>query len=208
MSIETQLQDLLKEAMRNKDPRTADCVRMIKTKHMERRTAAGFKGELDDALWLDVISAYQKQLRKAREEYAGLGARGAESLPQLDFEIELCGRFLPKMAGEDEVRAVVKETIARMAVSDRQAGRQGPGRHHEVLQGKVRPGHGQAPHRGRAGAMILMGTLGGFPNSPAMVRAEQSSAAPHAMISSVSYPMPAMRRAVRIMRVAGDWLSV
>ena len=69
MSIETQLQDLLKEAMRNRDARTADCVRMIKTKHMERRTAAGFKGALDDALWLEVIAAYQKQLRKAREEY-------------------------------------------------------------------------------------------------------------------------------------------
>ena len=124
MSIETQLQDLLKEAMRNKDARTADCVRMIKTKHMERRTAVGFKGELDDALWLDVIAAYQKQLRKAREEYAGLGPRGAENLPQLDFEIELCSRFLPKMAGEDEVRAAVKEAIARMAITDaKQAGK-------------------------------------------------------------------------------------
>jgi uncharacterized protein len=123
-SIETQLQDLLKEAMRNKDARTADCVRMIKTKHMERRTAAGFKGELDDALWLEVIAAYQKQLRKAREEYAGLGERGAESLPELDFEIEVCGRFLPKMAGEDEVRVAAKEAITRLAVSDpKQAGK-------------------------------------------------------------------------------------
>ena len=124
MSLETQLQDLLKEAMRNKDARTADCVRMIKTKHMERRTAAGFKGELDDALWVDVITAYQKQLRKAREEYAGLGERGAESLPQLDYEIEVCGRFLPKLAGEDEVRAAAREAIARLAVSDpKQAGK-------------------------------------------------------------------------------------
>jgi len=124
MSIETQLQELLKEAMRNKDARTADCVRMIKTKHMERRTAAGFKGALDDALWLDVITAYQKQLRKAREEYAGLGPRGAENLPQLDFEIELFSRFLPKMAGEDEVRAAAKEAISRMAVTDpKQAGK-------------------------------------------------------------------------------------
>ena len=123
-SIETQLQDLLKEAMRNKDSRTADCVRMIKTKHMERRTASGFKGELDDALWLDVISAYQKQLRKAREEYAGLGDRGAQNLPQLDYEIEVCARFLPKLAGEDEVRAVAKEAIARLGVSDaKQAGK-------------------------------------------------------------------------------------
>jgi len=124
MSIETQLQDLLKEAMRNRDARTADCVRMIKTKHMERRTAAGFKGPLDDALWLDVIASYQKQMRKAREEYAGLGERGAERLPQIDFEIELCGRFLPKMAGEEEVRAAVKEAIARLAVTDaKQAGK-------------------------------------------------------------------------------------
>ena len=124
MSIETQLQDTLKEAMRNKDSQTADCIRMIKTKHMERRTAAGFKGPLDDALWLDVIASYQKQMRKAREEYAGLGERGAERLPQIDFEIELCSRFLPKMAGEDEVRAAVKEAIARLGVTDaKQAGK-------------------------------------------------------------------------------------
>lgn len=118
MAIETELQDLLKAAMRAKDSRTADCIRMIKTKHMERRTAAGFKGPLDEALWLDVIAAYQKQLRKAREEYAGLGERGAEHLPQIDFEIEFCGRFLPKAASDDEVRAAVKEAIARLPVKD------------------------------------------------------------------------------------------
>ena len=124
MAIETELQDLLKAAMRAKDSRTADCIRMIKTKHMERRTAAGFKGPLDDALWLDVIAAYQKQMRKARDEYAGLGERGAEHLPQIDFEIEFCGRFLPKAASDDEVRAVVKETIARLEVKDpKQAGK-------------------------------------------------------------------------------------
>jgi hypothetical protein len=118
MSIEAQIGDILKEAMRQKDQRTADCVRMIKTKHMERRTAAGFKGPLDDALWLDVIAAYQKQVRKARDEYAALGEKGASFVPQLDFEIEFCARFLPKVAGEDEVRAVVTETLARMAVTD------------------------------------------------------------------------------------------
>lgn len=124
MSIETQIQDLLKESMRSRDTRTADCLRMIKTKHMERRTAAGFKGPLDDALWLDVIASYQKQLRKARDEYATLGERGAEKIPQIDFEIEVCSRFLPKMAGEDEVRAAVKEAVARLAVSDvKQAGK-------------------------------------------------------------------------------------
>ena len=82
MPIEAQLAELLKEAMRAKDAQTADCIRMIKTKHMERRTAAGFKGPLDDSLWLDVITAYQKQLRKAREEYAALARlSGGHRLP-------------------------------------------------------------------------------------------------------------------------------
>jgi uncharacterized protein YqeY len=124
MSVESQLGELLKEAMRAKDAQTADCIRMIKTKHMERRTAAGFKGPLDDALWLDVITAYQKQLRKSREEYTAIGARGADAIAQIDFEIGFCSKFLPKAASDDEVRAIVRETVARLGVSDpKQAGR-------------------------------------------------------------------------------------
>lgn len=124
MSIEAQLNDLLKDSMRTKDSRTADCIRMIKTKHMERRTAAGFKGPLDDALWLDVIATYQKQLRKSRDEYAAIGARGADAIAQIDFEIAFCARFLPKAASDDEVRALVREALVRMGVSDpKQAGR-------------------------------------------------------------------------------------
>lgn len=124
MSIEAQIGELLKDSIRSRDMRTADCVRMIKTKHMERRTAAGFKGPLDDALWLDVIASYQKQLRKTREEYVAVGERGAAALPQIDFEIELCGRFLPKAADEGEVRTAVRETIARTGASDpKQSGR-------------------------------------------------------------------------------------
>jgi uncharacterized protein YqeY len=118
MSIEAQLTDLLKDAMRARDGRTADCIRMIKTKHMERRTAAGFKGPLDDTLWLDVVTAYQKQLRKAREEYVAVGERGADALPQLDFEIAFCARFLPQAASDDEVRAAVRETLVRLGASD------------------------------------------------------------------------------------------
>jgi uncharacterized protein YqeY len=124
MSIDTQLGDLLKEAMRSRDQRTKDVISMIKTKHMERRTAAGFKGPLDDNLWLDVIGAYQKQLKKARDEYAALGDKGTEMIGQLDFEIEFCSRFLPKLAGDDEVRAAVKETLGRLGVKDpKQSGR-------------------------------------------------------------------------------------
>ena len=124
MSVEAQIQERLKDAMRAKDARTADCIRMIKTKHMERRTAAGFKGPLDDSLWLDVIAAYQKQLRKSREEYVAVGERGAEAVEQIDFEIGFCAQFLPKAASDDETRSIVRETVARLGVSDaKQSGR-------------------------------------------------------------------------------------
>ena len=118
MSIETQIGDLLKEAMRTKDQRTKDVIAMIKTKHMERRTSAGFKGPLDDNLWLEVIAAYQKQAKKSREEYVALGDKGADNIAQLDFEIAFCARFLPKLAGDDEVRAAVREALPRLGITD------------------------------------------------------------------------------------------
>jgi uncharacterized protein len=138
-TIETQLTDLLKEAMRSKDQRTKDVIAMIKTKHMERRTAAGFKGALDDSLWLDVIAAYQKQVRKTREEYAGLGDKGTEALPQLDFEIAFCARFLPKLAGDDEVRTAVKETLARLGPTDPKASGKVMGEIMKANKGKFDP---------------------------------------------------------------------
>src|SRR6476661_4995616 len=139
MSIEAQIADLLKESIRSRDMRTADCVRMIKTKHMERRTASGFKGPLDDALWLDVIAAYQKQLRKTREEYVAVGERGADAISQIDFEIGFCAQFLPKAASDDEVRTIVRETVVRLGVSDpKQSGRV-VGEIMKAHKGKVEP---------------------------------------------------------------------
>ena len=71
-----------------------------------------------------MIAAYQKQLRKSREEYAAIGERGADAIAQIDFEIGFCARFLPKAASDDEVRSIVRETVARLGVSDaKQAGR-------------------------------------------------------------------------------------
>jgi uncharacterized protein len=139
MPIDVQLNDLLKGAMRAKDSRTSDCIRMIKTKHMERRTAAGFKGPLDDTLWLDVITAYQKQLRKSREEYVAIGARGAEAIPQIDFEIGFCARFLPKAASDDETRSIVREAVVRLGVSDPKAAGRVVGEIMKANKGKLDP---------------------------------------------------------------------
>lgn len=118
MSLEQQLTDALKQAMRDKDQATADTVRMIKTKIMERRTAKGFSGEVDDALILDVISAYRKQLQKALEEFIKVGSKGAEHADALVHEIAFCERFLPKGLDDAALRALVKERMTALGVSD------------------------------------------------------------------------------------------
>src|SRR5256885_16234478 len=137
MTLEQTLDETLKQAMKDKDGRTADVVRMLKTKLQERRTAKGFAGVVDDALVLDVIGAYRKQLQKAIAEYDKIGERGAAQAATLRFELEFCERYLPKGMAEAAVRGLVKERLAALGITDaKQAGRpagatkktpQGPG---------------------------------------------------------------------------------
>ncbi|OLB98250.1 MAG: hypothetical protein AUH30_08335 [Candidatus Rokubacteria bacterium 13_1_40CM_68_15] len=125
MSLEQQLAETLTRAIREKDQRTADVVRMLKTKVTERRTAKGFAGAVDDAVVLDVIGAYRKQLQKAVAEYEKVGGeRAAAQIAHLRFEIEFCERYLPKGIDEGALRALVKERIGALGITDsKQTGR-------------------------------------------------------------------------------------
>src|SRR6266481_6030283 len=94
-NLETQLREQLTAAIRAKDLKTANLIRMINTKIMERRTAKGFTGTVDDALVLDVIGAYKKQMEKAKQEFANAGDRGKDQVAEIEFEIEWCAKWLP-----------------------------------------------------------------------------------------------------------------
>ncbi len=118
MSIEEELRKQLTAAIRSKDLRTANVIRMINTKVMERRTAAGFSGQVDDALHIDVISAYKKTLEKARPQYEAAGERGREHIDQIDFEVGFLDQFLPRGLPEEEVRAAVRAAIAETGATD------------------------------------------------------------------------------------------
>jgi uncharacterized protein YqeY len=113
-SLEQDLRASLTAAIKARDLRTANVIRMINTKVMERRTAAGFKGTVDDELVRDVIAAYKKSLEKAREEFAAAGDKGARHMAELDFEIAFCQKFLPEQLSRDDVRAAVREVVAEL----------------------------------------------------------------------------------------------
>ena len=124
MALEQTLNETLTQAIKAKDARTADVVRMLKTKIQERRTAKGFSGTIDDAVVLDVIGAYRKLLQKALPDYEKAGERGATQADQLRFEIAFCERYLPRTMDEPAVRALVQERMRTLGVNDpKQVGR-------------------------------------------------------------------------------------
>jgi uncharacterized protein len=123
-TLEAQLREQLTAALKAKDIKTANLIRMINTKIMERRTAKGFTGTVDDPLVLDVISTYKKAMEKARGEFANAGDRGKEQLAELEFEIAWCSKFLPQGITEAELRDAVAKAVAELPARDpKMAGR-------------------------------------------------------------------------------------
>ena len=124
MALEQELNERLMRAIKDKDAQTADTLRMVKSRLQERRTAKGFSGGVDDALVLDVIGAYRKQLQKALVEFEKVGERGAAQVAQLRFEIALCEGYLPKGLDEAALRDLVRERLASLGIADaKQVGR-------------------------------------------------------------------------------------
>jgi uncharacterized protein YqeY len=124
MGLEQRLDETLRQAIKDRDTRSADVVRMIKARVTERRTAKGFSGEVDDALIVDTIGSYRKQLQKALVEFEKAGDRGAAQAAQLRFEIEFCERFLPRRLDAAALHALVRERRHALGITDlKQVGR-------------------------------------------------------------------------------------
>lgn len=115
---EAELRTQLTAAMKARDSKTANLIRMLNTKIMERRTSPGFTGEVDDALVLDVIATYKKQMEKAKIEFANAGERGREQLAELEFEVEWTSKWLPQGLSEGELRAAVEKAVAALPAKD------------------------------------------------------------------------------------------
>jgi uncharacterized protein len=123
-NLETQLREQLTAAIKAKELKTANLIRMINTKIMERRTAKGFSGTVDDALILDVIGAYKKQMEKAKSEFVNAGERGKDQVAEIEVEIQWCQQWLPQQVGEAELREAVAKVVGELPQKDpKMAGR-------------------------------------------------------------------------------------
>src|ERR1700733_4416310 len=123
-TLEEQLRSELTASLKAKDLKTANLIRMINTKIMERRTAKSFSGTVDDALVLDVIATYKKQMEKAKQEFAAAGDRGKDQIAEIDFELAWCAKWLPQGLSEAELRDAVAKAVAELPAKDpKMAGR-------------------------------------------------------------------------------------
>ncbi|HEX6221639.1 MAG TPA: GatB/YqeY domain-containing protein [Acidimicrobiia bacterium] len=125
MTIAEQLADELKDAMKAKDGPRRDVIRQVQTEIAIARSQPDFEGPVDDAFYQKVIASYVKKMDKSRAEYSEMGDRGEAMANKLAYEVDYLSRWLPTKLGEDETRALVKETIVELGVGgdEKAAGR-------------------------------------------------------------------------------------
>jgi len=107
MSIQDQLLDAMKVAMKAKDSLRLTTIRMARTalKNVEIDT----RQELDEAAAIMVLSTLVKQRREAAEAYR-------ETRPELaekeELEVVILQEFLPAQLSEAEIEALVAKAVA------------------------------------------------------------------------------------------------
>ncbi len=124
MSVREELTTELKDAMRSGDRPRVNVIRQVQTEVSVAKTAPGFSGEVDDALYIATIGSYVKKMTKAKREYEDAGERGREQAAKLAYEIGYLSRWLPATLSEEETRALVRSAIEELAANDpKMAGR-------------------------------------------------------------------------------------
>ncbi|MGH8958947.1 MAG: GatB/YqeY domain-containing protein [Acidimicrobiia bacterium] len=117
MTIKEELSAELKDAMKARDARRRDVIRMIETDVTVARSAPGFKGDVDDALYRKVITAYAKKMEKAKEEFEEAGEPGEAMAEKLGWEVEYLSRWLPRKLDEESTAGLVRAAIAELGVA-------------------------------------------------------------------------------------------
>lgn len=118
MSVQAELRKELKEAMRAQDKARVNVIRQIESEVGLAKSAPGFNGDVDDALYIKTIATYVKKMDKARQEYEAIGERGKPQVEKLTYEIDYLAQWLPIGPSEDETRAMVRFAIKELKADD------------------------------------------------------------------------------------------
>ena len=115
MSLEQQIQEAIKEAMKAKDAVALSANRAIKGEILLFKTAEGGAKEVTDGDILKMIQKLVKQRKAAAEQFVA-GARQDLADNEL-AEAAALEKYLPKQLSPDEVKAKIQEIIAQVGAS-------------------------------------------------------------------------------------------
>lgn len=115
MSLKSQVESGIKDAMRAKDQDTLRALRAIKSLILLEETKGGASGELSTDDELKLLTKAAKQRRESADIYKTQGR--ADLLEKEEAELAVIEQFLPKQLSEDEVKAKLQEIITRVGAS-------------------------------------------------------------------------------------------
>ena len=110
MSLQNDIMDGIKNAMKAKDTVTLESLRAVKSALLLAQTETGASGELSQE---DEIKLLQKLVKQRKDSAAIYVQQGHQDLaqPELD-QAAVIEKFLPAQLSEAEVEAVVRKIIA------------------------------------------------------------------------------------------------
>ena len=115
MSLQKQVMDKMKEAMKAKDTIALQALRAVKSAFLLAKTETGVQAELTEEQEIKII---QKQVKQRKDSAAIFIKQNRQDLadPEL-LEIAVLEQFLPEALSEDEIEKVVITTITKLGAS-------------------------------------------------------------------------------------------
>jgi hypothetical protein len=152
-SIAARIEKDIIAAMKARDGERTTALRMVKTALRNREIEK--RAPLDEAESLQILTTLIKQRRDSIEQFTK-GNR-PELAAKEASEIELIEGYMPKAAGEQEIRKLVEETLAELAVSGTDLGPKDMGTAMKAVQARIQAAGVRAD--GRQVSEIVKGEL-------------------------------------------------
>lgn len=118
MSLQQQVMDQMKAAMKAKDTVALQALRAVKSAFLLAKTETGVQAELTAEQELKII---QKQVKQRKDSAAIFVAQGRDDLaaPELE-ELAVLEQFLPEAMSEEAIEKIVLEAIAKVGANGMQ----------------------------------------------------------------------------------------
>lgn len=115
MSLQENVMEAMKAAMRAKDTQALEALRSVKSALLLAQTETGSKTELTEA---EEIKLLQKQVKQRKDSAAIYKEQGREDLAEPELlQAAVIEKFLPQQLSEEEVSKIVDQIIAETGAS-------------------------------------------------------------------------------------------